>query len=184
MITRQRRRPHSAGSAFILALIALLVLSIVGIALASLTQTEMSIGGNERTSGRIFYASDAGYNLVVARKLVLNDATAETYVMPDSRVTLGTVDVRDQVELTVVLPVLTAPCNLCQINNATSYSSNYVRANSAFTVLARRVGVKADKTTTTTIAQRTIGAMMDIQPTQVAPEKVFVNAAETAKIKW
>ncbi|MEO8094180.1 MAG: PilX N-terminal domain-containing pilus assembly protein [Pseudolysinimonas sp.] len=179
-ISRQSRAQR--GSAFILVLMALIVLTILGLALASITQSELNIGSNERTSSRTFYASEAGMGLLTARKVVLNDGTSKTYVLPDTVRTLGNQTTRDQAQLSMLLPILTAPCNLCEINNATSYTSPYQRSNAAYAIFATRVGVKTDKISTVIVAQRAVAGMLDVQPAQVPPEKQFANANEIKKL--
>lgn len=179
--TARGRRQH--GSAFILVLMALVVLTVFGLALASVTQSELAIGSNERTSGRAFYAADAGMNLLLSRKLVLNDGTSKTYVIPDSVRTLGSASgTRDQVELSMLLPVLAAPCNLCEINNATAYNTPYQRSNSVYTIFASRVGVQEDRKTTVTLGQRSLSGNLDVQPAQIPPEKQYANQQEIDKI--
>jgi len=177
----QRRR--QGGSAFILVLMALVVLTIFGLALASITQSELTIGSNDRGIWRAFYDADTGRNILIARKIVNNDPNGKTYVMPDSVRSLGTAEsTRDQVEVSMLLPVLTAPCNLCEINNATSYNPPYVRSNGVAVQFGSRVGVQADQRSTVTIPQRSVGENLDIQPTQVPPEKTYANQQEIDKI--
>ena len=48
------------GSSYVIALLALFVLTILGLALVVLTQNEVQIGANERTINRVFYAAEAG----------------------------------------------------------------------------------------------------------------------------
>lgn len=177
-----RRRRAQRGSAFILVLMALIVLTIFGLALASITQSELNIGSNERTSARTFYASEAGMALLTARKNVLNDSAAKTYVLPDTVRTLGDQTTRDQVQLSILLPILNAPCNLCEINNDTSYSAIFERSNGSYAIFATRVGVKADKISTTVVAQRAVAGMLDLQPAKVPPDKSFVNPNEIKKL--
>ncbi len=56
-----RRRPAvEQGSAYVVTLLALVVLTILALSLTLLTQSEMQIGTNERIVQRIFYAADAG----------------------------------------------------------------------------------------------------------------------------
>lgn len=59
IIDRSHRRGER-GSAFVVALLVLLVLTIAGLALTLMTQTEVRIGANEREANRTFFASDSG----------------------------------------------------------------------------------------------------------------------------
>lgn len=177
------RRSREGGSAFILVLMALVVLTIFGLALASITQTELTIGSNDRGVWRTLYAADTGRNLMIARRLVLNDGAGKTYVIPDTVRTLGAGrSTRDQVDLSILLPILTAPCNLCEINNATSYNPPYLRENGAMVQFGEHVGVHPDQRSTVTLPQRSVGENLDLQPVQVSPEKSYANQKEIDKI--
>ncbi|HKI85589.1 MAG TPA: hypothetical protein VKA53_02475, partial [Thermoanaerobaculia bacterium] len=55
--TKTQANRRQEGSAYIVALLALLVLSIVGLALALITQTEQEAGSNERSINRVFYSA-------------------------------------------------------------------------------------------------------------------------------
>ena len=55
-----RKHEGRRGSALILALIVILVLSIIGIGVAYLTTTEDRISGNDRVLKTGFYAAEAG----------------------------------------------------------------------------------------------------------------------------
>jgi Tfp pilus assembly protein PilX len=65
------------GSAFILALVALLVLTVTGLSLVSLSATEFTISTNWRDYSRAFYAADAGVEGGVAslKALLVNNPT-------------------------------------------------------------------------------------------------------------
>jgi hypothetical protein len=54
------------GSAYIVALLALLVLTMGGLSVALITQTEMQVGMNEKTIQRAFYAAESGLNIATA----------------------------------------------------------------------------------------------------------------------
>ena len=65
------RRPPAAerGSAYLFALLALLVLTVVGLSLVVITQTESQIGGAEKTSNRTLYAAASALRMqLIAKK--------------------------------------------------------------------------------------------------------------------
>jgi hypothetical protein len=76
---RSRRRSE-AGSAYIIALLVLVVLSLLGLGLALISQTEVQIGANELTSHRALYNAENGIHLALARKLTVNSTAAESSV--------------------------------------------------------------------------------------------------------
>ena len=54
------------GSAYLFALLVLLVLTVIGLSLAIITQSEVQIGAAERTGVRVFYDSDAAVRVQVS----------------------------------------------------------------------------------------------------------------------
>ena len=61
------------GSAYLVTLLILVVLTLMGLSLALITGTESQIGFNERVMERTFYAGDAGIGVAAARVLVASD---------------------------------------------------------------------------------------------------------------
>ncbi len=165
--TRTRRRQAAeVGSAYIVTLLALVVLTILALSLTLITQSEMQIGTNERIVQRIFYAADAGVAASVARALVTNDFSARTILLdePDSHAALS---FTNQISISPLVPILDAPCNLCEINNAGTYSENaYRKIGHALTINAVRIGGPNDTRT----AAKTISAMIDFQPWKDPPQ--------------
>ena len=73
---RAPRSRGEAGSAYMAVLLVLVILTIFGLALILITQTEMQVGSNERTLARTFYAADAGIEMATAKALVTSDHAA------------------------------------------------------------------------------------------------------------
>ena len=94
-----------------------MVLTLLGLTLSVITQTEMRMGANERVLQRVFYAADSGFGVSVSRALVQGDFSGKTFTLPDPS-SPPAFDFRHSVDVTPLVPVLSAPCNLCQINNA------------------------------------------------------------------
>ncbi|RMH20463.1 MAG: hypothetical protein D6696_08105 [Acidobacteria bacterium] len=70
----QRKAPRAErGSAFILALIVILLLTVLGMSLSVVTETEMQLGATEKTIERQEYAAETGMWVKVAQLLVAND---------------------------------------------------------------------------------------------------------------
>ena len=186
---RQRRRKAEAGSAYVAVLMVLVVLTIFGLALALITQTEQQVGSNEKTINRVFYVADSGIEIATARALVTSDHRSRTYIMTDSGVDL--VDAKLQLGTNVAVspfyPILDIPCNLCEINNAGSYNERAFRKiNHAVTVDAARFATIDKGTSRTPVAQKTIGAMVEIQPWRATPEAyaAITDQSELDRIRF
>jgi len=79
----RRRHPGQSGFALIVALLTLLLLTFLGLTLATTTSTELQIAANYRWGQQAFYNAEAG--LEVARRY-LREQTAWTVVLPAPRV--------------------------------------------------------------------------------------------------
>jgi Tfp pilus assembly protein PilX len=179
---RRARRRSEAGSAYLIALMALVVLTIVGLSLALITQTEMQIGANEKSIERSFYAADSGIALATARTLVTRrPAWSEVYTIQDPA-GYG-LRLEHEVDVSPFFPIGVAPCNLCDVNNAGEYgSTNYHRANHAVTAVA----IRHVPGSTKPISERALTAMVEFQPWTLPPEAVLAiqDPSQLAKIKF
>ena len=71
---RQRVRRAQRGSAFIISLLVIVVITFLGLTLAMVTSTEMQLGGNDRDLQRSLYACQSGLAITAARVLVRQDS--------------------------------------------------------------------------------------------------------------
>ncbi len=77
---RARRRKHGfarswrdeQGSVFIIALMVLVMLTVIGLSLALVTETEMLIGGNEQVINETFFAAETGLAVAVTQLMTAN----------------------------------------------------------------------------------------------------------------
>ncbi len=69
---RYAEREGEDGSVFIVALMVLVMLTVIGLSLALVTETEMLIGGNEQVIQETFYAAESGLAVAVTQLLVTN----------------------------------------------------------------------------------------------------------------
>ena len=178
-----------AGSAYIVVLLVLVVLAIFGIALSMITQTEMQIGSNERTINRVFYAADAGIELAIARAIVTADHSPQTFTYTDSGANMvnSKLEMGTRVEVSAFHPIQVTACNLCEINNIGTYQDKaFYKVNHAVTAQASRFATLTAGDTRTPLAQKTISAMVEIQPFRpsVASLASVNDPVELAKIKF
>lgn len=176
------RNRREAGSAYILVLLVLVVLTIMALSLSFMTQTELQIGSNERVSTRVFYAADSSIDAAIARALVNHDHDPRTYVFKEPGTVPG-LDFKSSVEVSPVIPLLDTTCNLCEINNAGTYSERPTRkVNHGITVVASRYA----GSDTTPLAQKTLSVMVEVQPWFVQTEayKWINDPFELAKVKF
>lgn len=157
-------RRRERGSAFTVALLVLLVLTISGLALTLMTQTEMRIGANERTTNRSFYAADSGIEVATARQNSLGGDT-ELHVfkinttLQDTGSSSAPTTFSDQVTITPLIPIASQLCNYTAVNNSgQQYSCITYVTNST----AARTGING--ATTEGFSSKLVGAMLTMMP--------------------
>lgn len=180
---------RQSGSAYIVALLVMVLLTIIGLSLALTTQTELVIGTNEQIATRVFYAADAGIEVAIARGLAGADHTSRTFRITDTGEPMQTSGHRffNEVEVTAFVPILDTTCNLCEINNAGSYSENAFRKiNHVVLSTARRFSTSDGGITTYLKAKKEIGAMVEFQPWKISPDALapLNDPDQMAKIKF
>lgn len=135
-------RRGERGSAYIVALLVLVVLSLLGLSLSLISQTEVQIGANELTSHRVFYGADSGTHIGLANYMVshgdkagvaLDGATlmvpvieTKKFEIAETRLTLdasgnvvpvtltsGQTRFAEQLDVGPLPPIREAPCELC-----------------------------------------------------------------------
>jgi len=168
------------GSAYIIALLALVVLSIIGLGLALITQTEMQIGSNERTTEKVFYAADTGIQMATARAIVVPDLTKFTISLKDNEKIL----LKHDVAMSPFYPLMQATCNLCEFNDPGEYKDQYKKVNFGVTAVATR---KTVLPSSDALAAKTLSSLVEVQPIQLTNEtmaKVLSDPAALDQIKF
>ncbi|HEY6324751.1 MAG TPA: pilus assembly PilX N-terminal domain-containing protein [Thermoanaerobaculia bacterium] len=159
-------RRRERGSAFIVALLVLLVMTVAGLALTLMTQTEVRIGANEREANRTFYASDSGIHVSSARTLwagtntqtltvLLNTTQQDTGASSAPPLTFA-----DQITVTPLYPLYAGSAS------GTSINQNQQTAYAAVTHVVNATSQRAGKlgSTTQNMAQKLVGSMIELQP--------------------
>ncbi|MBV8200827.1 MAG: hypothetical protein JOZ15_09415, partial [Acidobacteria bacterium] len=159
-------RRGERGSAFTVALLVVLVLTVAGLALTLMTQTEVRIGANEREANRTFYASDSGIQVSTTSTLwlandkqltiLLNTTQQDTNASSAPPLTFG-----DQIIVTPLYALHTQPCEFCQVNQ--NLQIKYAYTTHLVNVTTTRLGTLGS--TSETLAQKVVAAMIGIQPT-------------------
>ena len=167
---RAPQRPRrESGSAYLITLLSLVVLTMLALALTFVTQTENLVGSNERTLQRVFYGAESGIHLAVARALANHEKCGQCNAFEDVPHPSPGSLLTAFIENDTIEPIDTPYCNLCSVNDALQYDgSAFYKVNHAITARASLVygGEVA--------AQKTVSNMVD-----VLPWKDFKPATET-----
>lgn len=110
---RSAARRAERGSAYLFVLLALLVLTAIGLSLVVITQTEVQIGGAEKGAVRALLGADAGTRIQLA--LSRFGATKPRVIELD-QTDLGATSVDDRDEVSPFYPIYSGPCALCSVN--------------------------------------------------------------------
>jgi Tfp pilus assembly protein PilX len=168
---RGREPRRDAGSAYVLVLVVLLVLSLLGLFLALVTQSELAVGANERVVNRVFYGTEAGISASVANYLYGNNRQKMTYTFMDS----PTAKFGTKVEVSPLREINLAPCNLCEINQG----SDFYNITHQINATANRIGIDSSGAQTV-LATKSLELMLAIQPLK---ETVDVEAYKQSQQK-
>lgn len=155
---------HQEGSVYILALLVLLILTVVGLSLSLVTQSEMQIGVNERLSHQAFNQASAGIDIGTAKALVMPDLRSFELDLVEPGTDVANLNVRHRLAVTPFLPILSAPCNLCQINEG----AEFMKINHAVASEATRIAWMGDPANPpdipTPLAQERLSVLVSFQP--------------------
>jgi len=162
MPAARRPRPES-GSAYLVTLLILVVLTIIGLSLTLVTQTEMQIGANERSIQRVFYVSDAGIAVSTARALIAADYSPLAFSIDEATSPIG-VGFRGEVGVSPFHPINYGTCNLCSINQG----SNFYQINHALTSTGTRTGDGRQ------LAAKIISVMVEVQPWELSQQALLL----------
>lgn len=169
------KRRGERGSAYIIALLVLLGLTVIGLSLSLTTGSEISIGANERLANRVFYAADAGIGEASTRLIFSNDNRPRTYTLMDP----GSTVVGVRVEVTPFHAVNDAPSNLSEINQG----SEFLKITYAVNTTATRFGKNG--AVDVVLAQKRLGVMLDIDPQQPSTDLLrYIGSSELDAIKF
>lgn len=178
---------REAGSAYLTTLLALVVLTILALALVFITGTEVHIATNEVTSSRNFYSSDSGFAVSAAQALVSRNY--ESNVLLLNRQTVGNIQAADRVEIAPLAPILVVRCDLCPAND--DGVPEFWKVNHATTATAQRVSWRGSWTgegalppEAQLLGQKTLSVMFEFQPYPTPPVESIADAAELQKIKF
>jgi hypothetical protein len=158
--TSPAARRSESGSAYLATMLVLVVLTILGLSLAVITQTEVLISGSEKQAVRQLFAASSGVQAAAAYELVSRDSASHRMrIGQRSEDILGqTTVIGDDLCTTPFLQLSTTNCNLCKVNEGDYFAVGY-----GITAAALRRG-DSDLG-----ARKSVGSMVTFEPWQANP---------------
>ena len=151
-----------SGSAYIIALMALFLLTILGISVSLVTQTEILASGQERIIERTFYAAESGIEMSIARALGQGDFGPASHVAKRNEFEQGALmAVEEEVSSSTFFCIGDTPCNFCSINQG----REFFRRNHMVSINAVRSGVTGGGDEIP-LGRKSLSTMVDVEPFQ------------------
>ena len=156
------------GSAYIVTLMVLFVLTALGLSLTLITSTESTLGAQERTIQRTFYAADSGLGLALSALMSRSDCESRcVFYESDENDPYSPENLLDQIEVSKMAALDDRPTALGQINDSDFRNINHY-------VAARATRITEDADDPVPLGQRTVAQMFALDP-WVAPGGCFVD---------
>jgi hypothetical protein len=181
------------GSAYLIALLVLLILTAMGLSLATVTQIEMEVGSAEKSITRTFDGADSGASIALAQAMTTGLYQGRSINVFSERFSNHGSSVQNsrgfRLDVSTTVPLLVETCNLCAENENPGEGGGFVRVNHAVTSTATEMtwlGTQDVPTTdASTQAQKTIATMLDVQPWFTPPwDAIETDPVKLAKIKF
>lgn len=182
MIARRARREN--GSAYIISLMAMVVLMIIGLSLSVVTQTEMQISTNERAIEQTFYSADSGVAIGTARALSRVGQDGFTFRMNQEEREQN-YKLANRVTVCPFQAIQAGPCALCEINQGPQKKQLVNHAVSAQSERIGWTGSGAPPADAQIKARRTISLMVEVQPWDaVLREEIFTPPSDDCVVTY
>ena len=162
-------RRHQEGSAYVTVLLVLLLLTIFGMGLTLVTQTEMNIGSNQREATRAFYAAESGIAVTTSW---MWESNHEPHTFEVSRRQTGIGQVRDVVDTT---RILSRGIDFSDLSNVATFGNEdpTFRHNYSFETSARRLVQQPEGERQ--IAQKRTELMVEMDPWNLSASRDLRN---------
>jgi Tfp pilus assembly protein PilX len=183
MDTPLARSRREAGSAYLITLLALVLLTVIALSLTLVTRTEVQMGANERTINRTFYAAESGLGVAAAQALASGRYTGRTVVL--NATNEGGLRVADRVEVAPMAPILTVRCDWCPAND--DGVPEFWKVHHAATATAQRVawnGTPDPPADARVLGEKTLSVMLEFQPWPTPPTDAVASVEELRKVKF
>lgn len=159
-------RRREAGNAYLVTVMVMIIVTLLGLSLGAVTQTEMLIGSRERNNQRVFYLAEGGLNLSLARFMVTSNQTAAhiTIELPSAydysiSAGFGSYSPNGVVRMA---PIKSPAINYCQLCDAASPTEGQNGMQQVRLPVTIRASLESDSGQV--LAQRRMSSLIDVTP--------------------
>jgi len=163
-------RAGERGSAYLFALLALLILTVIGLSLVVVTQTEVQIGGAEKSANRVLFGADAGLRIQFG---MARNALSKDTVTLDTGAADGS-PLLERIDMSPFTILYSGPCSICSVNLG---EERYWAVNYVVNAEARRLRNDIDfdlACAEPAQAQKLLSSMYFIQPEKLGLGKEYL----------
>jgi hypothetical protein len=153
------------GSTLVLVMIVLFLLSVIGLSLVAMTESEFLIGSNHWLRERTLVETENGIHIAVARKVVRNDGRAVDLRFADAAGSRSAANFNNDLEVAPVAVIAERPCNFCEINGSGSYTEKAFRA---VVHDVRSTGIRRGSSADAVAARQTLQVDIQLEPWKAA----------------
>lgn len=183
--------PHhrrEAGSAYVVTLLALVVLTILALSLVFITSTEVQVATNERNINRTLYSADSGLGVAAGHALVSGNYGPDIVVMMNET-EVGATRAADRIALSPMAPILLVRCDWCPAND--DGVPEFWKVNHATTARAQRIawsgswnGESPVPPEAQLLGQKTLSVMLEFQPWPTPPVESIADTEALKQVKF
>lgn len=175
------------GNAYLITVMVMVIVTLLGLSIGAVSQTEMLIGSRERNNQRVFYLAETGLNLAVARFMASRETRgtrAEMLLPPAYDFSddggFGGIALQGVLRIAPVMATAKPPCNLCSIGGSTEANpESLFNMRYAITVRAQMESQSGQ-----VLAQRRVSSLLDIQPWRADEEAANVLDSLKAEVEY
>lgn len=182
--TSARTGLRQAGSAYIISLMAMVVIMIIGLSLSIVTQTELQISANEKAIEQTFYSADSGVAIGTARALTRSGQDPFTFRM-NQEDKAQNYHLANRVNVSPFLAIQVSACALCEINQGPQRKQLVNHAVSAQSERIGWTGTGPPPADPKILSRRAVSLMVELQPWDtVFREEIFDPPPEEFEVRY
>ncbi len=181
---RRVRLRRQEGSAYLISLMALVIIMVLGLSLSVVTQTELQISKAEQAIEQTFYSADSGVAIGTARALTRSGQERFTFRMNQENREQD-YHLANRVNVSPFMAIQAGPCAYCEINQGPQRKQMVNHAVSATSERVGWTGAGPPPANAQVVSRRSVSLMVELQPWDaVFREEIFQPVPDEFKVRY